>query len=340
MRVSFLKKTLLASFLLLGMATPALAEDISGAGATFPYPLYAKWAEAYKKETGVGLNYQAIGSGGGIKQIEARTVTFGASDKPLKPEELKEKALVQWPMVIGGVVPVVNVKNVAPGQMVLDGGTIADIYLGEARYWDDPAIAKLNPALKLPHEEIVRVFRADGSGTNFLFSSYLSSVNSKFQEKVGADSSVAWPGGIGAKGNEGVASMTARTAGAIGYVEYAYAIQNKMTFANMVNKDKKTVAPDFESFQAAASNAHWDPASGFYLILINQQGAKSWPITGASFILMPTEPTDAGGAKQALAFFDWAYKNGNESAKALDYVPMPAEVAALAKKSWDQINVK
>jgi phosphate transport system substrate-binding protein len=338
--VSVYRKTGLLVLALIGLSAPAFAEDISGAGATFPYPVYAKWAEAYKKVTNVGLNYQSIGSGGGIKQIKAKTVTFGASDKPLKADELEDSGLIQWPMVIGGVVPVVNVKGIGSGEMVLDGATLADIYLGEAKFWDDPSISKTNPKLKLPHEPIVLVYRADGSGTNFLFTTYLSGVNPKFADKIGADSSVQWPTGIGAKGNEGVANMTVRTEGAIGYVEYAYAAQNKMAFAKMVNKDGKTVAPDFDSFQAAAANADWNAAPGFYLILTNQPGAKSWPITGASFILMQKKPVDAKESKQALDFFAWAYQNGNQMAKALDYVPLPSKVSTLVKRSWDQIDLK
>jgi phosphate transport system substrate-binding protein len=338
--LSVFKKTGLLTLALIGLNLSAFADDISGAGATFPHPIYAKWAEAYKKETTVGLNYQAIGSGGGIKQIKANTVTFGATDKPLKLEELQEAGLIQWPMVIGGVVPVINIKGIGAGEMVLDGKSIADIYLGEAQYWDDPAISKLNPKLKLPHLPIVQVYRADGSGTNFLFTTYLSSVNSKFSQKVGADASVQWPSGIGAKGNEGVANMTARTEGAIGYVEYAYAVQNKLSYAKMTNRDGKTVTPDFDAFQAAAANADWAAAPGFYLILTNQPGAKSWPITGASFILMHKEPVDAKDSKQALDFFAWAYQNGNEMAKSLDYVPMPSKVVALVKKSWEQIKLQ
>jgi len=340
MIVSVCRKSCLLALALLGLASPAFADDISGAGATFPHPVYAKWAETYKAETGVGLNYQAIGSGGGIKQIKAKTVTFGASDMPLKPEEMKDDGLIEWPMVIGGVVPVVNVKGVGPGDMLLDGATLADIYLGEAKFWDDPSIAKLNPKLKLPHQAIVQVYRADGSGTNFLFTHYLSSVNSKFGQKVGEGTSVSWPAGTGAKGNAGVASTTFRTEGAIGYVEYAYAVENKLAFTKMTNKDGKVVAPDFEAFQAAAANADWQTAPGFYLILTNQPGAQSWPITGASFILMHKKPVDAKASKQALDFFAWAYQNGGDSAKALDYVPMPANVVTMVKKSWEQIDLK
>ena len=270
----------------------AVAADISGAGATFPYPIYAKWADAYKKLTGIGLKYQSIGSGGGIKQIKAKTVTFGASDMPLKPDDLKQAALVQFPMIIGGVVPVVNIKGIAPGQLQLDGATIASIYLGDVAKWDDPAIKKLNPKLALPSTAIAPVYRSDGSGTNFLFSDYLSKESPKFKSTIGANSSVQWPTGIGAKGNEGVANMTTQTDGAIGYVEYAYAKQNKMAYTLLTNKAGKTVAPSAETFQGAAANADWAHADSYYLILTDQEGAKSWPITGASFILVYKQPDD------------------------------------------------
>ena len=317
-----------------GMGLSAAAADISGAGATFPYPIYAKWADAYKKLTGVGLNYQSIGSGGGIKQIKAKTVTFGASDMPLKPEDLKEAGLVQFPMIIGGVVPVVNVKGVAPGQLVLDGATIAAIYLGDIAKWDDPAIKKLNPKLALPSTAIAPVYRSDGSGTNFLFSDYLSKESAKFKSTIGANSSVQWPTGIGAKGNEGVANMTTQTDGAIGYVEYAYAKQNKMAYAQLTNKAGKAVEPSTESFQAAAANADWTHAEGYYLILTDQEGAKSWPITGASFILVYKEPSDAAAVGEALKFFAWAYKDGGAMAAELDYVPLPAPLIAQVKATW------
>src|SRR6202048_2680257 len=305
-----------------GMSLSAAA-DISGAGATFPYPIYAKWADAYKKLTGVGLNYQSIGSGGGIKQIKAKTVTFGASDMPLKPEDLKAAGLLQFPMIIGGVVPVVNIKGVQPGQLHLDGATVAAIYMGDITQWDDAKIKHLNPKLALPSTAIAPVYRSDGSGTNFLFSDYLSKVSPKFMSSIGANTSVQWPTGIGAKGNEGVANMTTQTDGAIGYVEYAYAKQNKMAFALLTNKAGTTVAPSAESFQAAAANAEWAKADGFYMILTNQDGAKSWPITGASFILLYKHPEDAAPVLEALKFFAWAYKDGAKMAAELDYVPLP-----------------
>src|SRR5579872_1637221 len=310
------------------------ATDISGAGATFPYPIYSKWADVYKKETGVGLNYQSIGSGGGIKQIKAKTVTFGASDMPLKPEEVKEAGLVQFPMIIGGVVPAVNIKGVQPGQLVLDGATVASIYLGDITKWDDPKIKKLNPKLSLPSTAIAPVYRSDGSGTNFLFSDYLSKVSPKFQSSIGANTSVQWPVGIGAKGNEGVANMTTQTDGAIGYVEYAYAKQNNMAYVKLINKGGNAVAPSAESFQAAAATADWAGADSYYLILTDQAGAKSWPITGASFILVYKQPDDAAAVGEALKFFAWAYKDGAAMAAELDYVPLPAPLIAQVQKTW------
>ena len=328
------KRMLVAATAAIAFVGAAGAADISGAGATFPYPIYSKWADAYKKQTGVGLNYQSIGSGGGIKQIKAKTVTFGASDMPLKPEEVKEAGLVQFPMIIGGVVPAVNIKGVQAGQLVLDGATIASIYLGEITKWNDPKIKKLNPKLNLPATAIAPIYRSDGSGTNFLFSDYLSKASPKFKENVGAATSVQWPTGIGAKGNEGVANMTTQTDGAIGYVEYAYAKQNKMAYANLVNKDGKTVAPSADSFQAAAANADWAHAPAYYLILTDQAGAKSWPITGASFILVYSVPQDAAATGEALKFFNWAYKNGSQMAAELDYVPLPESLIKQVRATW------
>ncbi len=310
------------------------AADISGAGATFPYPIYAKWADAYKKETGNGLNYQSIGSGGGIKQIKAKTVTFGASDMPLKPEELKDAGLVQFPTVVGGNVPVVNLDGIGPGELVLDGPTLAKIYLGEIKTWDDAAIKKLNPNAKLTSQAIVVVRRSDGSGTTFIFTDYLAQVSPDWKTKIGVNTSVEWPVGIGAKGNEGVANNVTQTKGSIGYVEYAYAKQNKMTSVNMINKEGKTVAPNAESFQAAAANAGWEKSDGYYVILTNEPGAGSWPIAGATFILMHKKSVDAASASEALKFFDWAYAKGSTMASDLDYVPMPANVVAQIKKTW------
>jgi phosphate transport system substrate-binding protein len=320
------------------LSVAAAAADISGAGATFPYPIYAKWADAYKKLTGVGLNYQSIGSGGGIKQIKAKTVTFGASDMPLKPDDLKASGLIQFPVIIGGVVPVVNVKGVSPGQMHLDGPTVASIYMGDIKQWNDPAIKKLNPKLTLPNTAIAPVYRSDGSGTNFLFSDYLSKVSPKFQSSIGANTSVQWPAGIGAKGNEGVANMTTQTDGAIGYVEYAYAKQNKMSYASMTNKAGNVVEPSAETFQAAAANADWAHADSFYVILTDQAGAKSWPITGASFILVYKQPDDPAAVAEALKFFAWAFKDGASMAAELDYVPLPPSLIAEVKKTWAQIT--
>ena len=334
--MSFLtpKRMLIAATAAVAFAGTALAADISGAGATFPYPIYSKWADAYKKQTGVGLNYQSIGSGGGIKQIKAKTVTFGASDMPLKPEEVKQAGLVQFPMIIGGVVPAVNIKGVQPGQLVLDGATIASIYLGDITKWNDAKIKKLNPKLALPDMAIAPIYRSDGSGTNFLFSDFLSKSSPKFKDSVGAATSVQWPVGIGAKGNEGVANMTTQTDGAIGYVEYAYAKQNKMAYAQLVNKAGKVVSPSADTFQAAASNADWSHAASYYLILTDQAGAKSWPITGASFILVYAQPPDAAATGEALKFFNWAYKNGTQMAAELDYVPLPEALIIQVRATW------
>jgi phosphate transport system substrate-binding protein len=312
---------------------PAFADDISGAGATFPYPVYAKWAEAYKAQTGTGVNYQSIGSGGGIQQIEKGTVTFGASDKPLEQADLSMNGLVQWPQIIGGVVPVVNIPGIKPGDLALDGPTLAAIYLGDITRWNDPAIQKLNPQLKLPKLDIAPVSRSDGSGTNFLFTNYLSKVSPKFQQQIGANTSVQWPVGIGAKGNEGVANQTTQTGGAIGYVEYAYVKQTGMTYARMVNHDGKLVAPEAKAFQAAAANADWAKAPGYYLILTDQPGALSWPITGASFILVHADSKD-GTVASALKFFNWGFRNGTKLAEDLDYVPLPDKVIMQIEKTW------
>lgn len=317
----------------------AQAADISGAGATFPYPIYAKWADAYKKETGIGLNYQSIGSGGGIKQIRAKTVTFGASDMPLKAEDLEKDGMVQFPTVMGGVVPVINVDGVAPGQLVLSGQLIADIYMGKIAKWNDAAIAKLNPNVKLPSQAIAVVHRSDGSGTTFLFTDYLSKASPDWKSKVGANTSVQWPVGIGAKGNEGVANNVSQTKGSIGYVEFAYAKQNKLTHTGMVNREGKTVQPNSESFQAAATNADWANAKGFNVVLTDEPGAASWPIAGATFILMHKQPQNPSAAADALKFFAWAYEKGDQMAEGLDYIPMPNNVVALIQKVWkDQIK--
>jgi phosphate transport system substrate-binding protein len=312
----------------------AYAADISGAGATFPFPVYAKWADAYKKDTGNGLNYQSIGSGAGIKQIKAKTVTFGATDAPLEPAELDKAGLAQWPMVMGGIVAVVNLDGVKPGDIVLDGPTLAQIYLGKITKWNDPAIKATNPKLNLPDLAILPVHRADGSGTTFNFTYYLGEVSPDWKSNVGVSTTVDWPGGIGAKGNDGVANNVATTKGAIGYVEFAYADQNKLTFASMANKAGKVVAPTMEAFQAAAANADWDHAPGFYLILANQPGDNSWPMTAATFILMPKQPPDPAAAKSALDFFRWAYEKGDKMAEELDYIPMPDNVVKLVEATW------
>ena len=317
-------------------AVPASALDISGAGATFPYPVYAKWADAYKKETGSGLNYQSIGSGGGIKQIQAKTVTFGASDMPLKGEQLEKDGLVQFPTVMGGVVPVVNIEGIKSGDVVIDGPTLAKIFLGEVKTWNDPAIAKLNPNAKLPSQAIVVVHRSDGSGTTFLFTDYLSKMSADWKSKVGANTAVEWPVGLGAKGNEGVANNVTQTKGSIGYVEYAYAKQNKMTSLNMMNKDGKAVAPTAEAFKAAAANADWEGTPGFGVILTNQSGPTSWPLAGATFILMHKQPKDTAAGAEALKFFAWAYAKGDKMAEELDYVPMPDKVVGAIQKVWTQ----
>ncbi len=334
MNTPVLRVALLSAAALCTAATlPALADDISGAGATFPYPVYAKWAEAYKAQTGIGINYQSIGSGGGIQQIEKGTVTFGASDKPLEQADLNTNGLVQWPQIIGGVVPVVNIPGIKPGDLVLDGPTIAAIYLGDITRWNDPAIQKLNPQLKLPKLDIAPVARSDGSGTNFLFTNYLSKVSPKFQQQIGANTSVQWPVGIGAKGNEGVANQTTQTGGAIGYVEYAYVKQTGMTYVRMVNHDGKLVAPEAKAFQTAAANADWAKAPGYYLILTDQPGAASWPITGASFILVHADSKDTN-VVSALKFFDWGFRNGTKLAQDLDYVPLPDKVITQIEKTW------
>ena len=325
---------LAAAGLIAAALAPANAADISGAGATFPYPIYAKWADTYKKQTGVGLNYQSIGSGGGIKQITNKTVTFGATDAPMKGEDLTKHGLIQFPAVMGGIVPVANLDGIKPGELTLDGPTLAKIFLGEIKTWNDPAIAKLNPSAKLPNQAIAIVHRSDGSGTTFNFAYYLAEVSPEWKSKVGVNTALQWPVGIGAKGNEGVANNVANTKGAIGYVEYAYAKQNKLTFTKMLNKDGKAVSPDMEAFQAAAVNADWNSQPGYGVILANQPGDKSWPMTAATWILMYKQPSDAQTSAEALKFFAWAFKNGDKMAEELDYVPMPDKVVADIEKTW------
>jgi phosphate transport system substrate-binding protein len=323
-----------AGFIAAAAYTPATAADISGAGASFPYPIYTKWADAYKKETGIGLNYQSIGSGGGIKQIKAKTVTFGASDAPLSGKDLDDSGLVQFPMVMGGIVPVVNLDGIKPGEIVLDGPTLAKIFMGEIKTWDDAAIKKLNANVKLPSQAIAVVHRSDGSGTTYNFAYYLAEVSPDWKSKVGVNTSVQWPVGIGAKGNEGVANNVGNTKGSVGYVEYAYALQNKLTHTNMVNKAGKNVSPTSEAFQAAAANADWKSKPGYGVILANQPGDKSWPMTAATWILMYKMPQDAAASASALKFFAWAYKNGAKMADELHYVTMPANVIKDIENYW------
>ncbi|MEY9230016.1 phosphate transport system substrate-binding protein [Bradyrhizobium japonicum] len=315
-------------------ATSALAANVTGAGATFPFPLYSKWADAYHKETGNNLNYQSIGSGGGIKQVQAKTVTFGATDMPLKAEQLEKDGLTQWPMVMGAIVPVVNLESVKPGELVFDGETLADIYLGKITKWNDLAIKKLNPNVKLPNEAIAVVHRSDGSGTTFNFTNYLSKVSADWKSKVGEGAAVEWPIGVGAKGNEGVSGNVGQTRNSIGYVEYAYAKQNKMTYTAMVNRAGAIVQPNVEAFQAAASNADWAKAPGYYLVLTDQPGERSWPVTASTFILMRKEPSDKAASTEAIKFFRWAFVKGSKTAEELDYIPMPDNVIELIEKTW------
>jgi phosphate transport system substrate-binding protein len=322
----------------MSLAGAAAAETISGAGATFPYPIYAKWAEAYKAKTGTAMNYQSIGSGGGIKQIQAKTVDFGASDMPLKPEDLEKHGLMQYPAIMGGVVPVVNVKGIEPGQLKLDGPTLARIYLGEIAKWNDAALKALNPGVNLPDQAVAPVYRSDGSGTTFLFTNYLSKVSPDWKSKVGSNTSVKFPSGLGGKGNEGVAALTSRTDGAIGYVEYAYAKQNKMAHAQLKNAAGQFVQPESGAFQAAAANADWAKAPGFGEVLTDEPGEKSWPITGASFILLYKNPAHPEKTKAVLEFFDWSFQHGAKLADALDYVPMPAATVELIHEAWGTIK--
>lgn len=315
---------------------PSFAQGVTGAGASFPAPLYSKWAADYNRSTGVRINYQSVGSGAGLRQIEAKTVDFGASDAPLRDDELAKKGLVQFPTVIGGVVPVVNIRGIAPGQLKLSGQLLGDIYLGKITKWTDPAIKALNPTLALPDAAIAPVRRADGSGTTFIFTNYLSKVNPEWKTKVGEGTAVNWPVGAGGKGNEGVAAFVGRLPNSIGYVEYSYVKQNKMTFAQVRNAAGNFVSPDDLTFKAAAANADW--VKSFYQILTEQAGKDAWPITGATFILMQKVQDKPAQATEVLKFMDWAYKNGDKSADDLDYVPMPANVKAVIEKSWAEIK--
>jgi phosphate transport system substrate-binding protein len=322
---------------LAGFAGSAVAAEITGAGASFPAPVYAKWADAYQKATGNKINYQSIGSSGGLKQIRAKTVDFGASDMPLKPEELQKDGLVQFPTVIGGVVPVVNLPGVKPGQLKLTGAVLADIYLGKVKKWNDPEIAKLNAGVALPDQQVAVVRRADGSGTSFIFTNYLSKVSPEWQQKVGEGTAPQWPVGTGGKGNEGVSAIVQQLPGSIGYVEYAYAKQNKMTHVSMQNAEGHFVQPDDVNFKAAAAGADW-AKSAFYQILTNQAGKDSWPITGATFIVMQANAEKPAQSAEVLKFFEWAYKNGGATATELDYVPLPDTLVKLIHTSWANIK--
>ena len=329
---------LVATVAAASLGAQAQAADITGAGATFPQPIYNKWAEAYKAATKNNLNYQGIGSGGGIKQIEAKTVDFGASDKPLKPADLEANGLMQFPTVVGGVVPVMNLPGVEPGSVKLTGAVLAQIFIGDIKTWGDPRIASLNPTVKLPNLPITVVHRSDGSGTSFVFTTYLSNQSPAWSQRVGANDAVEWPAGLGGKGNDGVAAFVKQTIGSIGYVEYAYAKQNKMVYAAMKNKAGAFVEPTAPAF-AAAAGADWSKAPGNYLLLLDQPGAQSWPITAATFILMHKKQDKPEAAKEVLAFFDWAYKSGDDAAAQLDYVPLPLNVKAMMRKEWvDQIR--
>ena len=332
-----LMRVLVAGLASAAVLTPALAQqEATGAGASFPAPLYAKWAADYHKATGVKINYQSVGSGAGLRQIEAKTVDFGASDAPLKDEDLARKGLVQFPTVIGGVVPVVNIKGLAPGQLRLSGQVLGDIYLGKISKWNDAAITALNPGVSLPDADIAAVRRADGSGTSFIFTNYLSKVNAEWKAKVGEGTAVNWPLGAGGKGNEGVAAFVGRLANSIGYVEYAYVKQNKLNYAQLQNSAGHFVSPDEAGFKAAAAGADW--AKSFYQILTNQPGKDAWPITSATFILMHKVQDKPQQAATVLKFFDWTYTAGDKTASSLDYVAMPKSVEAVITKSWAELK--
>ena len=334
---TFTKRLALGLLTTVAMAAGSvMAQDVTGAGATFPAPIYAKWASDYNKATGVKINYQSVGSGAGIKQIDAKTVDFGATDMPLKDDDLAKKGQMQFPTVIGGVVPVINVQGIKPGELKLTGKLLGDIYLGKVTKWNDAAIKAVNPGLNLPDADIAPVRRADGSGTSFIFTNYLSKVNGEWKDKVGEGTAVNWPTGAGGKGNEGVAAFVTRLPNSIGYVEYAYVKQNKMNYALMQNKAGNFVVPDDSAFKAAAANADW--AKSFYQILTDQNGKEAWPMTGATFILMYKTQDKPAVASSVLKFFSWAYKNGDKVADDLDYVPMPESVKAAIEKSWAEIK--
>ena len=334
MKMQQMLKSVVAGVSMLVAVSSAGAADMTGAGATFPYPIYAKWAESYKAATGNGLNYQSVGSGAGIKQIKAKTVDFGASDMPLKAEELEAEGLMQFPAIMGGVVTVVNIEGIAPGQMKLTGPVVADIYLGKITRWNAAEIAALNPGMKLPDTEITVVHRADGSGTSFLFTDYLSKISPDFKAKIGASTAVKWVVGVGGKGNEGVAANVQRIKGAIGYVEWAFAKKNKLSHTQLKNREGHYLQPDDDNFKAAAAGAEWTKTPGFGVVLTDQPGKASWPITGVSYILMHKLQPDAVKGKEVLKFFDWSFKNGAASAAELDYVPLPASVVTLVQAAW------
>jgi phosphate transport system substrate-binding protein len=327
-------RAIAAAGLLAATTLPAAAADITGAGSTFVYPVLAKWADVYRKDTGIGLNYQSIGSGGGIKQITNKTVTFGATDMPLTPQDVAKDNFVQFPVINGSVVPILNLTGIKPGEITLDGPTIAQIFMGKITKWNDPVIAKLNPGVTLPSTAIAVVHRSDGSGTTFIWTNYLSKVSPDWKDQVGENTAVEWPVGIGAKGSEGVANNVAQTQGSLGYVEYAYAKQNNLTYAKMLNAAGKVVSPTAEAFQAAAAGADWTSAPDFHVIMTNAPGDKSWPVAGSTFILMQQTPTSPADSAAALKFFDWGYKNGKQMAADLDYVPMPDSVVALIEQTW------
>jgi phosphate transport system substrate-binding protein len=309
-------------------------ENVAGAGASFPYPVYAKWGTKYNQHSGLKLTYQSIGSGAGLAQIRAKTVDFGASDEPLTAEQLSKDGLTQFPMIMGGVVPVVNLEAVPRGKLRITPEILADIFLGKIKKWNDRRVTAVNPDLRLPDQEITIVHRADGSGTTWIFTNYLSKVSSEWKEKIGSGKSVSWPTGIGGKGNEGVTALVKKTAGAIGYVEYAYALKERLKYVQLQNNAGKFVTPTIETFQAAAANADWESAPGFYILLVDQPGDKSWPITGASYILMHKDQADSAKAQAVLKFFDWCFKNGAEAATELHYVPIPAKVFNLVESVW------